>query len=143
MSKQASHTTSASASTLRLLPEIGLVDLADPGLSERLAGKVSEQLEAFAAQMRQGLLAASVANGLDVLGELAEAEVTEVAGPKGRHDKNRAAYRHGSEDGKVTLGGRRVPVRRPRLRTVADANGEEHELHLESIRHVRVGRPAG
>jgi len=36
-----------------LLPEIGLVDLADPSLPERLAGRVSEQLEAFAAQMRQ------------------------------------------------------------------------------------------
>lgn len=34
--KQASHTKSLNAPTLRILPE---VDLADPGLSERLAGK--------------------------------------------------------------------------------------------------------
>jgi putative transposase len=129
MKKQASHTTSASSSTLRLLPTIGLVDLALP---ERLAGKVSEQLEAFAAEMRQGLLAASVTIGLDVMGELVEAEVTDVAGPKGKHDKDRSAYRHGTEDGKVTLGGRRIPVRRPRVRTVADADGVEHEVHLES-----------
>jgi len=67
-----------------LLPEIGLVDLADPSLPERLAGRVSEQLEAFAAQMRQGLLAASVAVGLDVMGELVDAEVTDLAGPKGQ-----------------------------------------------------------
>lgn len=40
--KSASHTKSASASTLRLLPDVGLVDLADPTLSERLAGKVSD-----------------------------------------------------------------------------------------------------
>ena len=134
MKSQASHTKSASATTLRLVPEIGLVDLADPGLGERLAGTVSEQLEVFAAQMRNGLLAASVAIGLDVMSELVEAEVTELAGPKGkgRHDPNRSAYRHGPEDGKVTLGGRRVAVQRPRVRTGADADGSKHEVHLES-----------
>jgi len=115
-----------------LLPEIGLVDAADPLLAERLAGKVSDQLELFAAQMRHGLLAASVAIGLDVMGELVEAEVTDVAGPKGKHDGNRGAYRHGTEDGKVTLGGRRIPVRRPRVRTVADDTGVEREVRLES-----------
>jgi len=35
----------------------------------------------------------------------------------------RTATRHGSEDGSVTLGGRRVPVRRPRMRAV-DGSGE-------------------
>jgi putative transposase len=132
MKKEASHTKSAPTSSLRLLPGMGLVDLADPSLSQRLAGKVSEHLEAFAAQMRDGLLAASVTIGLDVMAELQEAEVTDLAGPKGRHDPERTAYRHGSEDGKVTLGGRRIPVRRPRVRTVADADGDEREVHLES-----------
>jgi putative transposase len=131
MKKEASH-TNLSSSTLRLLPEIGMVDLADRSLSVRLAGKVSEQLEAFASQMREGLLAASVAIGLDVMSELVDAEVTDLAGPKGRHDADRAAYRHGTEDGKVTLGGRRIPVRRPRVRTVADADGIEREVRLES-----------
>ncbi len=130
--KSASHTKPASSSTLRLLPEVGLVDLSDPSLSGRLAGRVSDQLELFASQMREGLLAASVAIGLDVMGELIDTEVTEVAGPKGKHDPDRAASRHGTEDGKVTLGGRRIPVRRPRVRTVADADGVEREVHLES-----------
>ena len=57
---EASHTKVSSTSSLRLLSGIGLVDLADPALSERLAGKVSDQLEAFASKMREGLLAASV-----------------------------------------------------------------------------------
>jgi hypothetical protein len=61
MNKQASQTATSTASSLRLLPEIGLVDLADASLGERLAGKVSEQLEAFATQMRYGLLAAGPA----------------------------------------------------------------------------------
>ena len=38
-------------------------------------GRSSEQLELFADRMREGLLAASVAIGLDVMGELVEAEV--------------------------------------------------------------------
>ncbi len=49
--------------------------------------------------------------------------VTALAGPKGVHDPNRTAVRHGSEDGSVVLGGRRVPVRRPRVRT-ADRSAE-------------------
>jgi putative transposase len=61
------------------------------------------------------------------MGELIDTEVTDRAGPKGRHDPNRTAYRHGTEDGKVTLGGRRIPVRRPRVRSLDGA-----EVHLES-----------
>ena len=108
--KEASHTKRSSTRSLRIVPEVGLVDLSDPALGERLAGKVSGQLELFAARMREGLLAASVAIGLEVMGELVDAEVADKAGAKGKHDKDRAAYRHGTEDGKVTLGGRRIPV---------------------------------
>lgn len=130
--KEASHTRTTGTSGLPLLPGIGRVDLADPSLPGRLAGKVSGQLELFAAEMREGLLAASVAIRLEMMGELVDAEVTELAGPKGRHDPGRVAYRHGAEDGRVTLGGRRVPVRRPRVRTVAGPDGQESEVRLES-----------
>jgi putative transposase len=111
---------------------VGLVDLDDPKLTstlaERLAGKVGDELLLFTMRMREGLLAASVAIGLEAMTEVMEAEVTELAGPKGRHDTaGRAAYRHGSEDGAVVLGGRRIPVRRPRVRALEGA-----ECHLES-----------
>ena len=133
MKKEASHTKPASLSNLRLLPEIGLVDLADPSLPVRLAGKLSEQLELFASQMRHGLLAASVAIGLDVMGELVDAEVSDIAGAKGRHDTRTAPpTATAPRTGKVTLGGRRIPVRRPRVRTVADEAGVDQEVHLES-----------
>ena len=52
-----------------------------------------------------------------------DADVTALAGPKGRHDQGRTAVRHGRESGSVTLGGRRVPVTRPRVRA-ADGAGE-------------------
>jgi putative transposase len=108
---------------LQLMPGVGLVDLADPELAGRLAGIAAVQLEAFGATMREGLLAASVAVGLGVLGEFLAAEVAEKAGPKGRHDPNRAAVRHGWEAATVPLGGRRVAVSKPRLRA-ADGSGE-------------------
>jgi putative transposase len=50
-------------------------------------------------------------------------DVARLVGPKGRHNPDRTAVRHGSEPGQVTLGGRRVRVPRPRVRT-ADGAGE-------------------
>lgn len=60
-----------------------------------------------------------------------EEEVVEVVGPKGRHDSDRAAVRHGHEAGEVTLGGRRLAVERPRVRS-ADGGGE---LLLQTYAH--------
>jgi hypothetical protein len=91
-----SPTGSMSDPRLRLLPGIGLVDLSHPELMGRLADIAAAQLEAFGATMRQGLLAASVAVGLGVLGEFLAAEVTEKAGPKGRRGPPRPAPGRGS-----------------------------------------------
>jgi len=66
------------------------------------------------------LLALSVGVGLSVVHELMELEVDEVVGPKGKHNPDRTAKRHGHEDGSMTLGGRRVGVSRPRIRTADD-----------------------
>ncbi|MGH3787122.1 MAG: hypothetical protein ACRDRG_11360 [Pseudonocardiaceae bacterium] len=82
---------------------------------------VSVALEDIAADMREGLLALAVGTGLQVMAQLMEADVAAVCGPKGKHNPAREAVRHGSEAGSVTLGGRRVPVRRPRMRTADGA----------------------
>jgi hypothetical protein len=50
---------------------------------------------------KDGLLALSVGVGLGVLSTLMEEEVFEVVGPKGRHDRDRSAVRHGSTGGEV------------------------------------------
>jgi putative transposase len=70
----------------------------------------------IAEDMREGLLALAVGAGLQVLGSLMEADVAAVCGPRGRHDPERTAVRHGTERGSVTLGGRRTSVQRPRMR---------------------------
>ena len=82
-----------------------------------LPERVQEALGELVGAAREGLLALSVGVGLGVLAELMEEEVDEVVGPKGRHDPDRAAVRHGREAGEVTLGGRRVAVERPRARS--------------------------
>jgi hypothetical protein len=77
----------------------------------------------LAGAAREGLLALAVGAGLQVLGAMLEEEVTRLVGPRGRHNPQRTAVRHGSEPGQVTLGGRRVGIRRPRVRS-ADGTQE-------------------
>ena len=93
-----------------------------------LPPRIQEALGELVGAAREGLLALSVGVGLGVVHELMELEVDEVVGPKGKHDPDRTAKRHGHEDGSMTLGGRRVEVRRPRMRTADD----EHELPVQS-----------
>jgi len=93
-----------------------------------LPAQIQEALGEFVGAAREGLLALSVGVGLAIVHELMQAEVTEVVGPKGEHNPDRLAKRHGHDDGSMTLGGRRVPVRRPRVRTADD----EHELPVET-----------
>ena len=85
--------------------------------------QVTVAMAEIAESMHEGLLALAVGAGLQVMQVLMEADVTALAGPKGRHDQARTAVRHGRERGSVTLGGRRVAVTRPRVRG-ADGSGE-------------------
>src|SRR3954447_14024961 len=104
---------------------------ADGAPAAALPERVQEALGELAGAAKEGLLALSVGVGLGVLHEIMEAEVEEVVGPKGRHDPDRDAVRHGHQGGEVTLGGRRVPVRRPRART-ADGGAE---VELQTYGH--------
>jgi len=91
----------------------------------KLPDKVEVSLKEVVGAAKEGLLALSVAVGLEVLRSIMEAEVTEIAGPKGRHLGNRQAFRHGTEKGSVILGGRKTAIRRPRVRA---KNGREVRL---------------
>ena len=93
----------------------GSVEILD---SRRLAGLASE-----------GLLALSLELGLEVMRQMLEADVEAEAGPRGKHDKGRGAYRHGTERTRVVLGGEKVSVERPRVRS---KGGEE--LPLPTLR---------
>jgi hypothetical protein len=88
-----------------------------------LPEQVTVALAELAGAARQGLLALAVGTGLGVLGSLLDADVERLAGPKGRHQPDRGAVRHGTQPGQVTVGGRRVRVDRPRVRS-ADGTRE-------------------
>ncbi len=94
-----------------------------------LPAGVQDALGDLAGAVEDGLLALSVGVGLGVLSEMMEAELDEVVGPRHATIVQRTAVRHGHEDGEVTLGGRRVAVRRPRARTADD----EHEVPFGEV----------
>jgi putative transposase len=95
------------------------IDTSQPAVPET----VSVALAELVGEVHEGLLALAVGAGLQVMAAIMEADVTAVCGPKGRHDPDRRATRHGHGAGSVTLGGRRVPVTRPRMRAL-DGSGE-------------------
>ena len=68
-------------------------------------------------EAESGLLALSIHTGLRVLQELMDAEVDQLAGIKGRHNPDRQAVRHGTEQGFVYRGDRKIPLTHPRVRT--------------------------
>ncbi len=117
-----------------------------------LPARVQEALGELVGAAREGLLALSVCVGLGVLAELMEDEVDDVVGAKGKWNPGRAFVRHGREAGEVTLGGRRLPVERPRVRT-ADGHADRDPLTrvvlermlagVSTRRYQRVQEPVG
>ena len=84
-------------------------------------------------------MAFAVGAALKVLGVILDEEATALAGPKGVHDRDRTAVRHGTEDGLVALGCSQVSIRRPRLRS-ADRTSE---VALPTYRALHVDRGPG
>jgi transposase-like protein len=107
------------------------VATAERASEEPLSPRVAEALGELVGQAREGLMALPVAVGLEVMHELMAEELEELAGPKGKHDAKRTAKRHGTERGSVTLGGRRLRIRRPRLRSADDRS----EVRLGTYGH--------
>ncbi len=82
----------------------------------------------IAESAKEGLLALAVGTGMQVMAAMFGEDAARLCGPEGKHNPGRAGYRHGAGAGSVTVGGRRLPVTRPRVRA-ADGSGE---LHLPS-----------
>jgi putative transposase len=97
---------------------VRLADREDAAHLAELPDELRLAMSDIAGSAKEGLLAMSVAVGLRVMAELMEAELAAKIGPKHAKQPGRTARRHGSADGSVVLGGRRVPVDRPRARTI-------------------------
>ena len=75
--------------------------------------------------VEEGFFSLCIATGRRVLAEMMELDRTALCGPKWTPDPEREAHRAGSAPSEVTLGGRRVALRRPRVRSI---DGREVEL---------------
>jgi putative transposase len=73
---------------------------------------------------RAELMELAVASGLKVLTTMLEEDRTAICGPRYQHQAERHASRAGTVPSEVVLGGRKVALRRPRVR----ADGEEVPL---------------
>ena len=73
---------------------------------------------------RAELMELAVASGLKVLTTMLEEDRTAMCGPRYQHQPERQASRTGTVPSEVVLGGRKVALRRPRVR----ANGVEMPL---------------
>ena len=104
---------------MKKVPAAGVVT-APRACEMPLPAGIQEALGELVGAAREGLLALGVGVGLGVVHEVMELEVAEVVGPKGKHNRDRIAKRHGHEDGSMTLGRRRVRVSRPGMRTADD-----------------------
>lgn len=77
--------------------------------------------------VREALYETVIATGLACVGEVLEAERSELCGVRYQHLPGRQALRAGHVASSLVLGGRRVAVSRPRVRSV-----DGHELSLAS-----------
>lgn len=73
---------------------------------------------------RAELMELAVASGLKVLHTMLEEDRVAICGPRYQHQAVRTASRAGTAASEVVLGGRKVSIRRPRVR----ANGQEVRL---------------
>src|SRR6266581_1872397 len=77
--------------------------------------------------------------GLQVMELLMQEEVRELVGERSQRQAERTLNRWGSEQGYCVVMGQKVPVRRPRVRTVEDV--EEKEVRLGSYELFHRGEP--
>lgn len=74
--------------------------------------------------------------GIEALKEVFEADATAIAGPKGKHSKDRINHRWGTTDTELPFGGRRIGLKRPRVRSKSG-----QELTLPSVDRFQAEDP--
>lgn len=75
--------------------------------------------------LRDGLRELVVSSGLQVLKALLEEDRQRLCGPARKKQQDRTAYRYGYDSGQLVMGGRKLAMEKPRVRSV---NGEEVTL---------------
>lgn len=128
MARRYRKTGRASNQSKRTLPRRHQPQIAER--DEALAGRVAVELPVSLAEVIDGVsdqierLAGDA--GLLIMREVMEAEAASLSGPKGKHNTRRDAYRWGHQAGYAVLGGAKVKLDHPRVRT---PDGREVALH--------------
>ncbi|MFO0761385.1 MAG: IS256 family transposase [Byssovorax sp.] len=88
--------------------------------------------------IKKGLLAFVQQLGLLAFTSMLEAEAEQIAGPKGKHAKDRTHHHWGTARTPLPFGGRQVVVERPRVRRKGKGGGE---VELPSVAAARETDP--
>ena len=94
-----------------------------PTRRSRLAGVILDA--------RTALRELVLTSGLEVFAEMLEDDRAAICGPKHQPMPDRRAYRHGHDEGCLVFGGRKIRVKKPRIRSV-----EGQEIELETWRRM-------
>ena len=93
--------------------------------SGRPGSTTESRLPGVLLDARQALRELVLVSGMQVFAEMLEEDRTALCGPRHQPSTDRKAYRHGSDEGSLVFGGRKIRVTKPRVRSIA---GEEVEL---------------
>jgi transposase-like protein len=119
------------------------------GQGETIAEQRVLPLAALMFTLRRGLREFVVEAGMQALEALMEDERTEFCGPRYRHDNERRAMRAGHAPSELVMGGRKVRVARPRVRSTDGRQeiplptwqqfSDEDPLHKDAVEKMLVG----
>ena len=105
--------------------------------TSRKAAAAHNQLAEAVLGARTGLLELVMEAGFGVLGAVLEQDRSRLCGERHARPDHRRAYRHGDDEGSLVMGGRRVKVRKPRVRSF---QGQELPLpHWEGFKARSAG----
>jgi putative transposase len=105
-------------------------------VAQRLASTSRSALREAFLDARLALREVMVGFGMRSFAEMLEEDREALCGPKSRPQPQRRAYRYGHDVGRVVLGGRKVVVSKPRVRSV-----EGRELELPCWRRAQEEDP--
>jgi hypothetical protein len=74
--------------------------------------------------------------GLNALEEVFRADAEQLAGPKGKHRRDRQCHHWGAAGARLSFGGRTITVKRPRVRTTGG-----REMALPTVEQFQSADP--
>lgn len=90
---------------------------------------IKDRFDDLKAGLKEGLMSVCLRCGVEAFNQMMNDEAAVLAGPKGKQNSGRKAHHWGTTPAEVVLGGGKISVNRPRVRTT-----DQRELSLPSFR---------